>query len=75
MKVLYTCDECGLENKSVAVRTREVYETAHDWLEDAVKVALDLDHHASSPGCYCETYTTVTLPFPTEETSEGNTIH
>lgn len=62
MRVLYTCDPCGLKDIEVQVPGRDPTENVVTWLELKCAPALMADHAAKSPHCHPGKFTTVKIP-------------
>jgi len=76
MEIFYTCEECGIDNRSVDVPIRDRSESVDYWIHTVVQDAIDKDHTDHSPFCICEQYTEVCIPLAAEEpSSKGHTIH
>ena len=61
IKILYTCDLCGIKDAEVEVRERGDEEDIRDWMQ-ALTVAAGVDHAHKSPLCHPGTLTNVKIP-------------
>lgn len=53
MWVMYTCHECGTNDRFVEVREREESEAVVPWMQ-SVQVTVGQDHKKNSPWCASE---------------------
>lgn len=59
--VEYSCDQCGVKDAKVAVRSRGDTEPVLLWM-DAVVAAIAADHHRKSPRCRATHITETKIP-------------
>ena len=62
LKVLYSCHKCGIKDRIVLVREREIGEPVVHWVGHVVGLALSQDHDATSPGCRITKLDLVKIP-------------
>lgn len=58
--VLYSCAQCGANNRQVEVPARTT-ENLMDWMHN-LGIALSKDHDKNSPGCHVRSLTEVKIP-------------
>lgn len=63
IKVQYSCDACGIENREVSIRYRESDEPILAWMEIVI-ASLGFDHHSQSPHCHPELLSRIKIPVP-----------
>jgi hypothetical protein len=61
IKVLYTCDQCGLIDRPVEVEERATEEDLTLWMHK-VQIALSKDHDIVSPHCHITKFTNAKIP-------------
>lgn len=61
LKVLYTCDQCGIIDRPVEVEERDAQEDIAEWMYK-VQVVLSVDHDKVSPNCYITKFTNAKIP-------------
>lgn len=66
IKILYSCDLCGIKDAVVLVDQRADDEQLIHWMNE-VTVALGDNHQHRSPNCHPKTLTEVKIPLSTNE--------
>ena len=61
IRVLYSCDKCGLTDRPVYVVEREPGESISQWMQ-TLGMALSRNHDSISPGCRTSTLAQVKIP-------------
>lgn len=73
IQVLYTCDQCGLTDIAVDVRTRST-EDVLVWMEQVMAYAIARDHDVRSPHCIITKFTQVKIPLPAGTAKLGGAV-
>lgn len=61
IKILYTCNLCGLLKVQIEVEPREAGQELMDWMEKMTLI-LCADHERRSPDCHPEKMSEVLIP-------------
>lgn len=71
--ILYTCEECGLRDRSVQCPARTT-EDVRVWVGKIVAGCVGADHRKASPGCRAVKMTMLKIPMPPEADFIGQQI-
>lgn len=64
LRVMYSCQLCGIKDSPVLVRWREPGESVTDFMEKTVIYQVALQHQRTTPGCPATTLTELKIPIP-----------
>jgi hypothetical protein len=62
LRVLYTCHQCGLEDRPVEIPERGPDEDVAAWFTEVLAGAISVDHSLVSPGCRAQKMDSVKVP-------------
>ena len=67
VRVLYTCNACGIVERGVDVPERGKDQDVVDWARNTMGIAIGDDHAANSPGCPSSVMDMVKIPIARAE--------
>lgn len=74
IRVLYSCQLCGLVDAVVPVPARQAETDVRDWMSTVCIIAVGADHAAKSPNCHPETLSAVKIPISGADYIGGPTV-